>query len=369
MKSLLFKISLAFMLICCITTSTKASPMQIYDNARSLGMGGVSVAVDNDYLFLYRNPATLGLHKNSSYSVLSPSFSRNSDYSNVIDNINALNDSDTLANRSSNFRHIQNIMGKTGYQNWSNTAYYVGENGFGLSVRYDDYQFYSIENPTSPKVKSSIYKDTVFTGSYARTFEDDSQSLFTDKSIGWLGVTAKIASRKMTESTYTARDFAALTPKALKDTDRSGLAFDLDFGALWQLTNPIKPTIGVFIGNLFESKFSDETGRLKRWYSIGMSIKPLPGDIERNNKLVLACEYLEDCSHINSLNKIRLGARFQVYKGLHLLTGVKGGNLTAGLDYSWHDLTFTASTYGEELGIRPGDREDRRYAVDASLRF
>ena len=72
---------------------------------------------------------------------------------------------------------------------------------------------------------------------------------------------------------------------------------------------------------------------------------------------------------INCLNKIRLGASVKLARGFHLLAGVKGGYLTGGLDYSWNDLTFTASTYGEELGTRPGDREDRRYAVDASLRF
>ena len=108
---------------------------------------------------------------------------------------------------------------------------------------------------------------------------------------------------------------------------------------------------------------------MTRYYSVGASIKPLTGEAERNDKLVLACEYFDDGAHINALNKIRLGARIQLAKRCHLLTGVKGGYLTGGIDFSWNDLTFSAATYGEELGIRPGDREDRRYAVDASLRF
>ena len=356
-------------LLLSVVSAVHAAKPDFYDNARSLGMGGVSVTYTDDYLTIYRNPAGLGLQKKTTYSVLAPTFSRNDEYSQVIDNINALNNTDTAANRSSNFRHLESIMGKTGYQSWSDTAYYMDERGFALSMRYDDYQFYSVENPTSPKIKSSIYKDTVFTGSYSGPFEDEGQNLFRDKATGWWGVNLKIASRKMTETSYSARDFAALTPDALKDTDRTGLAFDADVGALWQLTNPMKTTFGVFVGNLLKAKFSDETGRLKRVYSVGASIKPLTGEQERNDRLLLACEYIDDGEHINCLNKIRLGATIKVVRGFHLLAGVKGGYLTGGLDYSWNDLTFTASTYGEELGKRPGDREDRRYAVDASLRF
>lgn len=368
MKKNLLKLFWITILSLQINSSVNASQPGFYENARSLGMGGVSVTISDDYLSLYRNPAGLSLQEES-YSVLTPTFSRNTDFSDVIDHVDSLNNSDTAATRSSNNKHLMGIMGKTGYQRWANTAYYIGKNGYGLSVRYDDYQFYSVENPTSPRVKSSVYKDCVFTGSFSRPFEDDSQTVFNDKAAGWWGTTLKIATRKMTETSYSARDFAALTPSALKDTDRTGLAFDMDFGVLWQITNPIQPTIGAFVGNVFESKFSDEAGRLTRYYSIGTSIKPLPGEQKRKDKLVLACEYFDDGSHINFLNKVRLGTRIEIARGCHFLAGVKGGYLTGGIDYSWNDLTISAATYGEELGIRPGDREDRRYAVDASLRF
>ncbi len=368
MNNLLKKICLATIVLSQTLTVAKAAQPSSYENARSLGMGGVSVVISDDYLSLYRNPAGLSL-QSESYSVLSPSFFRNTDYSDVIDHIDSLSNSDTAATRMSNYKHLEGIIGKTGYQRWSDTAYYIGKNGYGLSIRYDDNQLYTVENPTSPVVKSSVYKDCVFTGTVSRPFEDTGQIMFNEKAAGWWGATLKIATRKMTETSYSARDFAALTPNSLKDTDTTGIAFDADIGALWQITSPMNPTIGAFVGNVLEGKFSDEAGRLTRYYSIGASIKPLTGDKERNDKLVLACEYFDDQSHINSLNKIRLGARIQVTKGCHLLTGVKGGYLTGGIDFSWNDLTFSAATYAEELGKRPGDREDRRYAVDASLRF
>ncbi len=368
MKNIFTKIFITTMILTQAISASYAMKPGSYENARSLGMGGVSVVISDDYLSLYRNPAGLSL-QDESYSLLTPTFSRNSDFGNVEDHINSLSDNDTAATRMTNYRNLNAIMGKTGYQRWSDTAYYIGKNGYALSVRYDDFKYYAVENPTSPRVKSSIYKDCVFTGSFSRPFEDTGQMVFNEKATGWWGATLKIATRKMTETSYFARDFAALTPSALKDTDRTGLAFDADLGGLWQINSPMNPTFGAFIGNVLEAKFSDEAGRLSRYYSIGASIKPLTGEKERNDKLVLACEYFDDGAHINSFNKIRLGAKIQVARGCHLLTGVKSGYFTGGVDFSWNDLTLCASTYSEELGIRPGDREDRRYIVDASLRF
>ena len=347
-----------------------ASQPGSFDNARSLGMGGVSVAIADDYSAIYRNPAGIAMQKKNQLSVITPTFSRNSDFDEVTEHIDALSDADTPATRNSNFRHLGSIMGKTGYQGWSNTAYYMSEKGFAVSVRYDDWQMYSVENPTNPKIKSSVYKDTIVAGTYSGAFEDsEPHNIFRDKATGWWGANFKVTSRKMTETSYSARDFSALNSSLLRDTDKSGLAFDCDIGAVWQITNPIRPILGVFVGNLLESKFSDEAGRNNRLFSIGTSIKPLPGDEKRAEKLILACEYYDDGSHVNSFNKIRLGGRFELTNGCHLLFGVKSGYLTGGIDFSFKDVSFAVSTYGEELGARPGDREDRRYAVDASLRF
>lgn len=369
MRNKLIKLCLTALFATSAISAANATQLNCYETARSLGMGGVSVAIADDYQALYRNPAGLSLQKETSYTVIAPSFSRNSDFSSVNDAISNLSDTDTASSRISNFRNLESIMGKTGYQGWSNTAYYMDKNGFGVGILYSDSQTYSVENPTSPRVNSSVYKDTVVSGSFSRPFEGEEHVLFKDKATGWWGASIKVASRKMTECSYFARDFAALTPNAIKDTDKSGLAFDADLGAMWQITSPMKPTLGLFVGNVLESKFSDEAGKLKRTYSIGGSIKPLTGPTERNEKLILGFEYFDDGRSVNALNKLRLGMQFEVVKGFSLLAGVRSGYLTGGIDFNIKDVTISASTYAEELGNRPGDREDRRYAVDASLRF
>lgn len=370
MRKELINLCLTALLFASGTVAASGAQPGSYDNARSLGMGGLSVAIADDYSAIYRNPAGIAMKKSTSFSVITPTFSENSDFSDVSEHIDALSDADTAATRNGNFQHLGSIMGKTGYRRWSDTAYYISDQGYALSVRYDDYQMYSVENPTNPRVKSSVYKDTVFTGTFAQAFNDSEQHiLFKDKAVGWWGANLKIAGRKMTETVYGARDFSALSSGLIKDTDKSGLAFDCDFGAIWQITNPIRPTVGIFVGNVLESKFSDEAGKYKRHFSVGTSIKPLPGDAERAERLVLGFEYYDDGSHENSFNKIRLGGRVRLAKGCNLLFGVKSGYLTGGIDFNFKDISFAASTYAEELGARPGDREDRRYAVDAALRF
>ncbi len=339
-----------------------------YENSRSLGMGGTSVAIADDEQALFCNPAGLGKRTSSAYSVLCANVDRSEDYDNVSDHIDRLTDSDTSATRSANFNNLMSIMGQTGYQSWSTTAYYLGGTGFGVAASYRESENFSVDNPSNPVVKSRVDKDTVFSGSFARGY-GESQILFKDRATGWWGGTLKIASRKTADHDFYARDFAALTPDVLKDTERTGLAMDFDLGALWQLNNPWQTSFGIFAGNLLNSNFSEEAGTMKRQFAVGVSIKPLTGTPERNEKLLLAADYWETGEDLTGLANLRLGMQIRIARYLHLLAGLRGGYPTGGFAFAWHDLKIQASTYGQEIGQRPGDREDRRTSISANLEF
>ncbi|MDD3148260.1 MAG: conjugal transfer protein TraF [Candidatus Riflebacteria bacterium] len=359
----------ATMLFCLAASPTIAYDRPLtYETSRSLGMGGTSVAIADDQQALFCNPAGLGMRTTSAYSVLSATGDRSEDYDNVSDHIDKLTDSDTSASRAANFNNLMNIMGKTGYQSWSAMAYYLGGTGFGMAGYYRETENFSVENPSSPLVKSRVDKDAVLTGSFARGY-GESQILFKDRATGWWGGTLKIASRKTADHTFYARDFAALMPEALRDTERSGVAMDFDLGAIWQLNNPWQATLGLFAGNLLNSSFSEEAGNLKRQFAIGASLKPLTGPPERNEKLLLAADYWETGENTTGLAKLRLGMQLRLSRHLHLLAGLRGGYPTGGIAFAWHDLKVQAASYGEELGQRPGEREDRRTSVSANLEF
>ncbi|NCB38215.1 MAG: hypothetical protein EOM80_05535 [Erysipelotrichia bacterium] len=367
-KQLTHKLLIGAILILGAVSSAGADTPLVYETARSLGMGGTCVAIADDQQALFCNPAGLGMRSSKAYSILNGFAERNEDYDSVNSRIEDLTDNDTSAARSANFNNLMAIMGKTGHQAWSNMSYYLGGNGFGMSAYYREAETFSVENPASPRVTTKVDKDTVLSGSFARTY-GESQILFKDRASGWWGGTLKFASRKTANHTFYARDFAALTPAAFKDTDRSGVALDFDLGAIWQLNNPWQTSIGIFAGNMLSSEFSEEAGTLKRQLAVGTSIKPLTGPPERNEKLILAADYWETGDNTTALTKLRLGMQLRVAKYLHLLCGLRSGYPTAGLAFAWHDLKIQAATYGEELGQRPGDREDRRQAISMTLEF
>jgi len=358
------------MLFCYLLAAVpaKADKNFIYESVRSIGMGGTSVAIADDHQALFTNPAGLGLQQKSSYSVINAMIKQNEDYSKVNGKINNLSDDDTAASRAANFSNLMAIMGETGYQAWSAMSYYMGATGFGMAAYYHDSERFSVENPANPVVKSEVYQDAVLAGSIARGFNEP-QMLFKDRTIGWWGATMKVATRKMTEQSFYARDFAALTPGVLKDTDRSGATLDFDLGALWQLNNPWQSSIGLFVGNVLSTDYSEEAGTLERQFAIGTSIKPLTGPPERNKKLILAADYWENGDDRTALTKLRLGMQIELAEGIHLLSGLRGGYPTAGFSVRWHDLSAQAATYGEELGQRPGEKEDRRYTASFNLEF
>jgi hypothetical protein len=360
--------ALALIFVACAQLGWSQSLPLLYQSPRSLGMGGVCVAISEHEQALFTNPAALGLRESKGYSLITPLWAESRDFDTLNSTVGALSDADTATSRQHNMSQLMSSMGKTGFRQRSNAMYYAGEGGFGLSAYYMDTESYFVENPVNPVVGSHVNKDFVFSASIARSLTDDPQ-LFKDKTNSWLGASLKVATRKRGVTSYYARDFSALNPSLLKETDSSGTALDLDFGGLWQLNNPLRPTIGFFVGNLFASRFSADAGRLERQFGVGASVKPLTGDYERNDRITLAAEYFDDGGRGSFFTRLRLGGELKVAKGAHLSAGLRSGYPTFGVSFDWRDVRLQFAQYSEELGRRPGDSEDRRYIIGGALEF
>lgn len=355
-------------LISYLSLTAEASTPFVYENARSLAMGGVSVSVADDEQALFTNPAGLGLQDKSKFSVINPFYAESKHFDKLINSIDSLNDSDTPASRASNMNHLMKVMGKTGWKNASNMAYYIGGTGFGVAAYYSENEYYFVDNPVNPRVGSKVDKDLALSASISRPFGEDHR-MFKDRTSGWWGASMKVVSRKMTNTSYFIRDFSALNPGLLKNTDKSGVAMDFDLSALWQINNPMNPTLGLFAGNILNAKFSDSAGNLERQFGAGVSIRPLTGDSERKNRILLALEYWDIGDDGNMFKKLRFGSQIQLANTLNAHLGVRSGYPTYGLSFSWRDLELQAAVYSEELGRRPGDFEDKRVACGATLEF
>lgn len=362
------KITLLLALLLISATTLKAARPISYESPRSLAMGGAFVAVADDHQAMFSNPAGLGLNQKKAFSVINSTFIINDDYESINSRIDRLSDAELPASRNENYSALLEAMGKVGHRNWSNLAYYLGSEGFAAALYYNEKETYSVSNPVSPVLESQVDKDTVLMGSVARSF-NEAQVLFKDRAMGWWGTTIKFASRNSASTRYGVKDFSALTAEAVKDANLTGATLDFDLGALWQLNNPLNTSLGLMVGNVLGSEFSSEVGSLNRHYAAGISIKPLTGPPERNERLVFALDYWDDGADTSFFNKVRLGSQLRVSDHIHLLAGLRSGYLTGGFALAWRDLRLQAATYSEELGKRPGDKEDRRYTASLNLQF
>lgn len=370
MNSKLLKISaFFFILTLALPIPVKALDSSVfYEPPETFGMGGISLGVTQSPRAVFANPADIDIDSAPVSSLLNPSYTVNKDFYKMKSAINKLSNENTAASAKRNMDEIKSIMGKKGYQNISANAYAVTSEGFGVTANYSETEFYTVENPVNPSVSSEVFKDLTIGFSASGKYEKE-EKIFNDRAIVSWGARGKVTTRKMTKTKTYAPQFALLTADYLKDTNKHGVAFDLDLGATLHLFNELGTNLSFFAGNILGSKFSDDIGSLKREIGTGITFRPLSGDINRKEKLLLGAEYWDNGSSQTLFNKLRLGMRYKATDNLHLVTGFRGGYWTAGFNIVYHDFSLQAATYAEELGKRAGEMEDRRYSVSADLKF
>ena len=340
-----------------------------YETPRTQAMGGASVAVADDQQALYTNPAGLALIQDKGYAIVNAYGEMNQDFRRVNNKIDSLSDQDTPASRAENTRLLSGVMGQHARLAMSNLAYYLGAAGFGVGFLYQAVAEISVVRPTNPRIHAKGDIDTVLSGSIARPIVN-ARNVMRDQAFGWWGATVKFLSRRSIDREFDARDFASLSEDDLRDNQFKGATADLDAGMLWKLNNnPWNPTLGMFVGNIFETEIDPTIGRLRRQYGIGASFRPLTGPPERNRKLLLTADYWDQGDEGNWLTKMRLGLEAELRSWLKVQTGLRGGYLTAGFSADFGEGRVDFATYSVERGPRPGDHEDRRYSASLAFEF
>jgi hypothetical protein len=340
----------------------------VYETMRTRGLGGCAVALCDDEQALFMNPAGLGQITDKEYALVALQGEANRDYRRVTNKTDGLSDQDTPEARAANNDALSAVMGQHARLAASNLSYYLGGTGFGAAFLYQAVSAVAVQRPTNPRIHATGDIDSVLTGAIARQIPGP-RVLFRDQSHGWWGVGLKFLSRRSLDHEFDARDFAGLSEKDLRDRAFKGATFDLDGGILWRLANPWYPSLGLAINNVLGTEVDPLIGRLPRQIAVGAAIRPLGGPPERNRKLVLAADLHDVDGRGTLFTRLRVGAEVEMHRYIKIRGGFRGGYPTAGFTADFGDARFEAAVWSEELGDRPGDREDRRYGAHASFAF
>ncbi|RCK79781.1 MAG: hypothetical protein OZSIB_3935 [Candidatus Ozemobacter sibiricus] len=344
-----------------------------YETPRTQGMGGAVVAVADDHQALFANPAGLCQVNDKGYAVVNAHGEMNQDFRRVKNRTDGLSDADTPESRAANNAKLSDVMGQQARLVAGNLAYYLGGrdgHGFAGAFLYQAVTEIGVIRPTSPRLQVRGDIDSVLLGSVARPITGGKRNLFNDIAHGWWGATMKFLSRRSLDREYDARDFAQLSESDLRAEQRKGATADFDAGTFWRLKNDWDTTLGLSVSNLLESEVDPSIGRLRREWAVGATIKPLSGPPERKRKLLLAADLWDIAGTDGTFfSRLRLGAEALVVPWLKVRTGVRGGYPTAGFTAEFREARLDFATYSEELGPRPGDREDRRYSLSFGFEF
>ncbi|MBF0503025.1 MAG: hypothetical protein HQM09_23035 [Candidatus Riflebacteria bacterium] len=340
----------------------------MYETSRTLSMGGVSVGIADDRQAMYTNPAGLAQIRDKEYALIQAEGEYNQDYRSVKDKTSGLSDRDTPQDRAANNRTLTSIMGKRAHMEASNLAYYLGTQGFAGAFLYQALAETEVVRPTNPRIRALGAVDSMLSGSLSRPFPG-TRTIFGDSANGWWGGTAKFLSRRSLDREYDARDFAGLSEADLRSSERYGAAFDFDAATYWELDNSWHSRVGGIIHNVLAAEIDPSIGNLKRDVAVGVSIRPLSGPPERNKKLLLGADLWNPQDGGEFFSHLRLGGEAWVRPWLGLRAGMRSGWLSAGIEANFRVIRLELSTYGEEIGPRPGDREDRRYRLALGVEF
>ena len=159
-----------------------------------------------------------------------------------------------------------------------------------------------------------------------------------------------------------------------------GMKLDFDIGATYKILSlgDWSLNTGVAIQNLLNAKYltqstfsliKDSTGAViknPRTFGVGLNLShPNPWIFDHTSVAV----EVTDINHNQGGSLYRLlhiGGE-TTFKILSLRAGINQGYLTAGVGLNLRFLTLDAATYGEEMTLNAGIKEERRYALTLGL--
>jgi hypothetical protein len=327
----------------------------IYRGIRPLGMGSAFITLSDDENALFSNPAGLNdVEGFGGVGILNPLAEVSESSIGLYDDIKDVD--------GRNIVEVTNLLNQhVGEHQHARIALlpHVYFHNFAFGILAQGTLDLEVRNPAFPQAVTDAKSDLGGAVGLAYGFWDQ---------MFQVGVSAKIIQRQGIKKTFTALDIAAGNFDPLEDLDKaSDLAFDI--GTKLNLPLSMKPTAAVVVQNITDLDFGT-LGTIPQQVNAGVAINP---SIVGLVSTTLAIEVDDLTKQVGGeedfYKRVHMGAELRFPKILALRGGVNQGYFTAGLTLDFWILKLDGAVYTEEIGTFAGQRDDLRYALQATLGF
>ena len=362
MKRISFGTRCAYIFISLFSLKSFANNewFEFYNNTRSLGMGGCSVAVSSDETALYRNPANLGSIRDVYGTILDPELEGSSNFVQQV--------SSSATGKAFEIDGIKTVLDS------NRNSYYhaklqaspsvVRRNiGFGLLYKND----VSAETESTGTTMDIKYQNDfgIVLGSNLRLFD------------GRLKIGASVKALNRIELVNPLLSTTGSMDLAVIGTEGTGIGFD--GGLLLQLPWVFLPTLGAVVRDIGGITFDKQDGfrlrtsarpdPVKQSIDVAIAIFPIHSNSVRS---VWTLEYSDVANSRNDTDqakRIHFGLEINSRDIFFLRLGYNQRYATAGFEIASERVQWQVSSYGEEIGTAAVPREDRRLSTKLTVRF
>lgn len=330
--------------------SQGAELFETNQSVRALGMGNAYTTVVDDKDSLFYNPAGLSKIEGINWTFIGIRAGANG--------IEAAQDANEARDETKLFDVIRRYYGKNLWAGLGAKAALTLP-GFAFAA-YDSAEISAyLSNPAFPSLNLRVLNDYGFATGIGF-------SLLPGVDVGFV---ANRITRFGSAFPIGVSTLGSLSNEELRNQiSNQGTGYSGSFGVNFTLPTPVKPTFSFVWKNIGQTTFTKDSGQRappvlldEMVAGFGVLID-LPG-IDIRPSL--------DVKHINKWDeqagkKIHFGTEISL-PFIDLRGGIHQGYYTAGVGVDLEFLRVDAATYGVELGEYPGQLEDRRYVVEATL--
>ncbi|MFH1823623.1 MAG: hypothetical protein ABH873_00130 [Candidatus Firestonebacteria bacterium] len=365
------KVKVVMVILFFSTLVFSAVKPSFIDGIRPLGMGGAFTAVADDYNLLQYNPANLAKAKGFQLNIphievetsqksmdfisyfLDHKDLFNGDLTNwTMETVNKLTNASLKLNANANI----SVLG-------INTP--IGNFGTGLfsSVYTNATTVFDIFN-INARFESNI--DFVLPVSFGTMLEIPGLNSILDSTLGGgrlgVGATAKIIQRRQLIEDHSVFELSGLNPADMLSklsTPTTGIGFDLG-------VNYFVPSIGSTFSLVVRDFYTDIGGKVNSNYIFGYAIDPNFEFLKSIADVVVALDVVDLFGDVTIMNKIHIGLEAKFLGFLYARVGFYQGWSGFGLGIGRY---LEYANYGTELGMYPGQIEERQHRVSLALSF